>query len=89
MAPPGEERLAEILLQSANLPADRSLGQVEFLRGPGKGAQARGGFEGRQGAEWRQALAQIRHYIFLYHKDEDCFTPQPKSRRFVERKGDI
>ena len=54
-AEPVEQRQAEPLLELPDLMADGGLGDVQLLRGLGKGAGAGGGLEAAQGVEGRQA----------------------------------
>jgi hypothetical protein len=49
-----EELRAQVLLQRANLPADRRLGQPQFRGGPGEALQPGRRLEGQQAGQGRQ-----------------------------------
>ena len=58
-----EELDPQALLQVLDLVADRGLGDVQFLRGPGKAEVAAGGLEELQGLEGGQGVhSRIRKF---------------------------
>ena len=64
LAHPLEQRYPDHLLERADLPADRPLGEIQFLRGARETLVARGAFEGHQRTDGGEETAPEHRHSF-------------------------